>query len=115
MLAHTVFSAERRAPGSRVRQCRPLNTASSGRSKRSMDVGVQPLDAWLSARGLTNHDVVALAEGTGLTHKQVMKARRGRRLTRRIQEKIVAALNRLPGLSAPVRWEELFTYRGREG
>lgn len=77
-----------------------------------MQMGVQPLDAWLTARGLTNHDVVALAQGSGLTHKQVMKARRGRRLTRRVQDKIVAALNRLPDLAAPLRWDELFTYRG---
>jgi hypothetical protein len=80
-----------------------------------MNVGVQPLDALMTRLGLTNHDVVALAAGSGLTHKQVAKARRGRRVTINIQNKILRALNSVPGLQAPFRREDCFTYTGRPG
>ncbi|RYD26447.1 MAG: hypothetical protein EOP86_25930, partial [Verrucomicrobiaceae bacterium] len=58
-----------------------------------MDMGVQPLDALLEADGMDNHALVAAAAGTGLTHKVVQKARKGRQLTARAQRKVLAALN----------------------
>ena len=56
------------------------------------DLGVQPLDTLLDEIGLTNHELVALSTDQ-LTHKQVQKARKGRRITVNIQRKILTALN----------------------
>lgn len=53
---------------------------------------MQPLDRILSESGLSNHAVVD-ASDEFLTHKVVQKARKGRKLTRRTQDKIVRALN----------------------
>jgi hypothetical protein len=76
-----------------------------------MDAGPQPLDAILVALGWHNHDlVVRCAEG--LTHKAVQKARRGRKITRRMQHKILDAVNSAPD-GRRYTMEELFNYRGR--
>lgn len=91
-----------------------LNSRFGSRSKPAMTLGIQPIDALMVRLGLRNHDLVVLAAGSGLTHKQVAKARRGRRLTRRIQKKIVEAINRAPGISSPIRHEDCFTYDGDE-
>ncbi len=90
-----------------------LNASCASVSKPDMDAGLQPIDAFMLQRGISNHDLVALAAGNGLTHKQVAKARRGRRLTLHMQDKIVGVLNRLPGLASPLRREDCFNYRGR--
>ena len=82
-------------------------------SESGMEAGIQPIDAFMLRRGLSNTDLVAAAAGSGLTHKQVAKARRGRRLTVNLQDKILAALNRLPGQEPPLRREDCFNYRGR--
>ncbi len=55
-------------------------------------MGVQPLHTLLLSRGLTNHDVVAAATEP-LTHKAVQRARSGRRLTAKTQQRVVAAVN----------------------
>ena len=73
-----------------------------------LEHGVQPLDAVLTRLGLKNADLVA-ASTDFLTHKQVNKARRGRRLTRNVQMKIQSALNKLSG-EKKFRLEELFDY-----
>lgn len=90
-----------------------LNASSQSLSKPDMEAGLQPIDAFMLRHGISNHDLVALAAGSGLTHKQVAKARRGRRLTLHLQDKIVGVLNRLPGLASPLRREDCFNYRGR--
>lgn len=72
------------------------------------NAGPQPLDSIMEELALKNHDLVE-ASGRGLTHKQVQKGRKGRRLTRNIQEKIVAALSSCTG-SEYSRYQ-LFTYR----
>jgi hypothetical protein len=77
-------------------------------SVSQIEFGVQPLDRLMEERGLKNHDLVA-ASSDGLTHKQVQKGRRGRRLTRHVQEKIVAAFAACSG--EPCRLEQLFNYR----
>ncbi len=59
--------------------------------------------------GLQNHDLVA-ASAEQLTHKMVQKGRKGRRLTRNIQEKILRALNKASGRSFTL--DQLFNYRG---
>ena len=54
--------------------------------------GVQPLDSLMEHLGMTNHDIVESFEGQ-LTHKTVMKARRGRKISRKLQLKVLQALN----------------------
>lgn len=73
-----------------------------------LEFGPQPLDQIMEERGLKNHALVA-ASKDGLTHKQVQKGRKGRRLTRNIQEKIAAALSVAAGIT--YRPEQLFNYR----
>jgi hypothetical protein len=73
---------------------------------QSEEQGPQPLNRIMEELGLKNHDLVA-ASGEGLTHKQVQKGRRGRRLTRNIQDKIVAALSACSG--RPFSRDQLFT------
>jgi hypothetical protein len=75
---------------------------------KELELGVQPLDQIMEERGLKNHDLVA-ASKDGLTHKQVQKGRKGRRLTRNIQDKIVSSLSSCMGESYVV--SQLFTYR----
>lgn len=90
-----------------------VNGSLSSLSNSDMEAGLQPIDALMLRRNLSNHDLVVAAGDSGLTHKQVAKARRGRRLTLHMQEKIVAALNRLPNATAPLQREDCFNYRGR--
>ena len=97
------------------------------------DLGPQPLDAILEEIVLSNHQLVALSNEQ-LTHKQVQKARKGRRISVNIQRKILKALNVCSGHAAdrqqpalppgegeaepdaPVKkvyeLKELFNYRG---
>jgi hypothetical protein len=53
---------------------------------------VQPLDQIMESRCLKNDDLVS-ASIEQLTHKQVQKVRKGRRVTSNIQGKIIRALN----------------------
>ncbi len=78
-----------------------------------MNVGTQPLDALMTEKEIKNHDLVAAAPPGFITHKQVQKARKGRRLTTNMQQKILDALN---VYSAPesYEWKDLFTYRGKK-
>lgn len=73
------------------------------------DLGPQPLDGLMRARGMENHALVA-ASPAQLTHKQVQRARSGRRLTRNMQAKIQDAWVRSGGGGEGVA--ELFNYRG---
>ncbi len=56
------------------------------------DLGVQPLDAILSGWMLDNHDVVD-ASPEQLTHKQLVRARGGRRLTLKMMIKVARTVN----------------------
>ena len=56
------------------------------------DLGVQPLDAMMDAWGIGNHDMVEVSTEQ-LTHKQVQKARSGRRLTLKMMQKVTRAFN----------------------
>ena len=78
-----------------------------------MNVGVQPLDAIMNEKEIRNHDLVAAVPPGSITHKQVQKARKGRRLTTNMQEKIYEALN---AFLAPESYEfkEIFNYRGKK-
>lgn len=92
------------------------------------DLGMQPLDTLLEEMGLSNHELVSFSTDQ-LTHKQVQKARKGRRVTVNIQRKILVALNlflsrKTPEVTdagegageviAPKRYvlTDLFNYRG---
>lgn len=56
------------------------------------DLGVQPLDAMMVEWGLDNHDLVKVSTEQ-LTHKQVQKARKGRRLSLKMMQKVTRAFN----------------------
>jgi len=56
------------------------------------DLGVQPLDSMMNAWNVGNHDLVEVSTEQ-LTHKQVQKARMGRRLTLKMMQKVTRALN----------------------
>jgi hypothetical protein len=76
------------------------------------DHGPQPIDTLMETLGLANHELVA-ASTEQLTHKQVQKARKGRRVTRNIQTKIKNALERLlsdQGEERRFALDELFNY-----
>ena len=64
----------------------------SGIARPDMMMGAQPIDAVMTEHGLKNHDVMQMNRG-GLTHKQVNKARKGRRLTPKIKVRVTEALN----------------------
>ena len=74
----------------------------------TLEYGVQPIDALLQQHGLENRDIAA--DNPAITFKVLKKARKGRRLTRRMQEKVLAALN--AKLPEPVTLEDLFNYKG---
>lgn len=81
------------------------------KEESSRDHGPQPLDRLLDELGLTNHELVG-ASTEQLTHKQIQKARKGRRVTANIQRKILAALEAAVGEDDKGRFkrEDLFNY-----
>lgn len=75
----------------------------------TLEYGEQPLDALMLQHELTNKDLASRSE-TQLTFKVIKKARKGRRLTRRTQEKVLSALNAC--LTDPVPFSAVFNYKG---
>lgn len=61
-------------------------------SEDERDLGPQPLITVMEAWGLENHDLVE-ASPEQLTHKQVQRARSGRRLTLKMMMKVARSLN----------------------
>lgn len=59
---------------------------------RGNDLGNQPVDVMMTAWGLGNHDLVEVSTEQ-LTHKQVQRARKGRRLTLKMMQKVTRAFN----------------------
>ncbi|VGO11541.1 hypothetical protein PDESU_00085 [Pontiella desulfatans] len=78
-----------------------------------MNVGTQPLDAIMTEKNIKNNDLVSIAPPGFITHKQIQKGRKGRRLTMHMQQKILDALNIYSG-DETYEWEQLFTYRGKK-
>jgi len=76
-------------------------------NENERNLGVQPFDKVMDELGLKNHDLVA-ASTENLTHKQVQKGRKGRRITPKLQRRILDSLNTL----AEVNYEisDIFTY-----
>ena len=56
------------------------------------DLGTQPLDAMMKSWNMTNHQMVEVSTEQ-LTHKQVQRARTGRRLTQKMMQKVTRAYN----------------------
>ena len=71
------------------------------------DLGPQPIAALMATHGLTPHQLVA-ASTVPITHKMVARACKGRRLSRRVQQKVLNALNTATGQSFTLG--DLFTY-----
>lgn len=71
------------------------------------DLGPQPIEGILAKHHLSHHDVVA-ASTEQITHKMVTRACKGRKLSRRVQLKIVAAVN--TAAETDYKLKDLFTY-----
>lgn len=75
-----------------------MDTESSTATKTEVELernlGTQPLDAVLQEHQLSNHDLVAQCE-VGLNHKNIQRARKGRRLTPKMKVRITETLNAL--------------------
>ena len=86
--------------------------ASMGQDPDARNFGPQPLDKIMTDLGLDNHDLVT-ASREPLTHKAVQRARKGRRLTNRMQLRIAEALTRAspPPPDSPWKLSDLFNYR----
>lgn len=85
---------------------------STPREEIQREFGPQPLDDWMEQLDLTNRDLV-FASVEQLTHKQVQKARKGRRISANLKNKIKNALERrLQGSQEErtFRMDELFNY-----
>ena len=79
------------------------------------NLGPQPLDRIMEDLGLSNSDLVE-ASTEQLTHKQMQKGRKGRRLTANLQRKITAAFNAVcekREIGRACRIGDLFNYQGR--
>jgi hypothetical protein len=84
----------------------------AGDEAPSMMMGVQPIEAIMTEHGLKNHDVVQMNRG-GLTHKNVAKARKGRKLTPKIKVRVTEALNAVlkqRGIEKQFVPKDLFNY-----
>jgi hypothetical protein len=76
-------------------------------AREERDLGEQPLARLMTERGLAPSDLVA-ASTEQLTHKQVARAMKGRRLTPNVMDKVLRAWNRATSSSAARA--ELFDY-----
>jgi len=85
-----------------------------GQDEIERNMGLQPLDGIMTEHELGNHALVA-ASTEPMTHKAVQRARKGRRLTKHMKQRMVDALNRavkLQGKEIEQPWgvKDLFTY-----
>jgi hypothetical protein len=71
------------------------------------NLGGQPIARLMQELGLKPHDLVAASTGQ-ITHKMVSRACKGRRLTPRVQVKILNALNRASAKTCTL--SDLFNY-----
>ena len=62
------------------------------KSELPIECGIQPIDALMEEYHLSNTDIVQ-ASTEQLSHKILGKARKGRRLTKRLQRKVLDAFN----------------------
>jgi len=71
------------------------------------ELGLQPLAGLIAEHGLKPNDLVRNSTEQ-LTHKMVSRAAKGRRLTPKIQQKIIRALNKAVGKEFNLK--DLFNY-----
>jgi len=71
------------------------------------DLGLQPFAKLMAEHGLKPNDLVRNSTEQ-LTHKMVGRAVKGRRLTPKIQHKIISALNKAAGKEYALK--DLFNY-----
>ena len=77
------------------------------------DLGLQPIEQLMKQWGVENHELVEVSTEQ-LTHKQVQKARKGRRVTINIQRKIFNAIRKVAEdkeLDPNLTIADLFNYR----
>lgn len=87
---------------------------SMGQDEIERNLGVQPLDGIMVEHALGNHDLVTASQEP-MTHKAVQRARKGRRLTKHMKQRMADALNqavKLQGKEVERDWvvSDLFTY-----
>lgn len=61
-------------------------------NQNTNELGTQPLDKMMKAWDMSNHNMVDVSTEQ-LTHKQVQRARSGRRLTLKMMQKVTRAYN----------------------
>lgn len=71
------------------------------------NLGEQPIAQIMLGHGLKAQDLVGISTEQ-ITHKMVSRACKGRRLTHRVQSKVLRALNDFTGKKYSM--EDLFTY-----
>ncbi len=76
-------------------------------NKTERDLGPQPIAELMDKHRLKPHDLVA-ASTEQITHKMVSRACKGRRLSRKVQFKLLGALNAATGQTYALK--NLFTY-----
>lgn len=77
-----------------------------------LNLGPQPLDSLMTERQFTNHDLVAACKEP-MTHKAVVRARKGRRLTPKMKVRMTETFNALlrsKGEEASFGVKQLFNY-----
>ena len=77
-----------------------------------LNLGVQPLDTLMIKNKWTNNFIVKNSLSQ-LTHKQLQKGRKGRRLTAKIQDKILHSVNKCL-FPDKITMSDLFTYYGKK-
>lgn len=87
---------------------------SMGQDEIERNMGVQPLDGIMTEHELGNHDIVG-ASLEPMTHKAVQRARKGRRLTKHMKQRMADALNNVAkqkGIEVEKPWgvKDLFSY-----
>ena len=82
--------------------------------EKQLEFGIQPLDAIIEDFSFKNSDLVQASEEQ-LTHKIVRKARNGRKISSKLQRKVLNALNAkilyVEPEASPYTLAQLFNYR----
>ena len=89
------------------------NEDESKENGNERNLGVQPMDALMTEHAVNNHELV-VASTEPMTHKAVVRARKGRKLTPHMQRRMVAALNTIlkqRGSELAFSLSDLFNYK----
>jgi hypothetical protein len=81
------------------------------KSTLERELGTQPLDTLMEEYSLRNQDVVSALPFLQLSHKVMGKARKGRRISRKLQAKVTQAFNAaIPEDCPRCTTKDLFNY-----